>query len=919
MALDHASPVVPLNGGKSPINGSSKGSSPNKHGDEMASWRPTNTLMNDSPKAQAQADSDRGAEDLAFKAKIKAALAEPQITEADIEYGFLIWMQFGPKCLTSGKQWWPVVVHDSKVRLLWEFIGLLLMVFEVLTIPYRLVLFVEPTGKWFTLELFTLTYFWTDIFSNFFLSYGLGDGREVKPARIIAKYLKGWFILDVLASFPFKMLITSLSFARMLRLVRFARYLRILRLMKALKLKQKLLMLEQSAGDFRVFIVFIKIGNVFLILVFLSHYSACLWYMIGSQGLPEGLPEICYEEPWNCPEEGVSWLSTGMVLDEGVEGDELKFQLYVNSLYWALETMTCVGYGDFGMTNSKEKIFAVVFFVVSVTVFSGVINSLQQVFLQLFITEMARRETMRKMVVWTKWRGIGGVLKIRLRAFMTFIYDEDPITKKQRMQAPAVDSVFEKTTPALSREICGYVYGQHLRPAPYMKWLLNYEIAFSSLCEKCVCSVYAPGDVVCVVQEKAAGFLTLMEGVLMLYQASVSHGLPGKDDARSHHNNEYMVQNARRSVFDLSRQVEREKVEGNLVKQTKKSQEFALMESIVSRLRAKIPLPYGSCLVNAPAFLGQECFLGVTSDFNKHWKWPYSVWCASYSEICTVPLTGLLAVLDDFPFLRPLYEAFSMEKLQEVAKGENPSQEDFFAKVYAQLEAEKHMDRATTPKENLGGSSSPLCGTWEYLCGQREYNITEKKGILVFQQSDPQGHKFVTGSLHRKEKHEEVHEAILSNRGRICLRYYTAIDKATGQKEDHMESRYMPPGSRKWGHPVPAVRVNREVKELKDMHRQNHLHKEMRALQKKMSAVLEQMGSMVKADGRWKVHWSKKGGRPEDDEERASFIVEEAEPATRGSTLSTLTEKAGLRKTSKSKTQNEDAPRLPGQPDAFSK
>jgi hypothetical protein len=879
----------------------------------MADWRATNIMMNGVQVTKET--SALTAEDLAFKAKIKAAIAEAQITEADIVYGFLVWMTFGPHCINSGRPWWPVVIHDSKVRLIWEFAGLILMIFEVLTIPYRLVLVVEPTGPWLILELVTLAYFWTDIFSNFFLSFNVGEHRkELRPSRIILQYIKGWMIIDILASFPFKMIFASMSFARVLRLMRFVRYLRILRLMKALKLKQKLLMLEQSAGDFRVVIVVVKIMNVFLILVFLSHYSACLWYLMGSFGLPEGLPAICYDEPWNCPEDGVTWLSTGVQLDEGVEGDELKFQLYVNSLYWALETMTCVGYGDFKPNSSREKVFAVIFFTVSVTIFSGVINSLQQVFLQLFSKEMERRESMRKMVVWTKWRGIKGPIKSRLRAYLNFIYEEDPITHKQRMSTAIVDNVFAKCSTALCKELCGYVYGEHLKPAPYLKWIQPYDLAFHSLCSTCVCNVYAPGDVVCVAQEKAQGFLSLMEGMLMLYQVSACNVTPGRVNPRSHHNNGYMIENCRRSVFDLSKFKRQEGGKG--AKQKKNSQEIALMESIEERLNQKVPLPQGSTIVQAPAFLGQECFLGVSRDSHQNWKWPYSVWCALYAEICLVPLTGLLDVLDDFPILRPLYRAFSMEKLQEVANGENPSEEDFFARVRAQLEAESHMDRMHTPQENLGGGSSPLCGTWEYLCGQREYNVSEQKGVLIWSQTDPNKAngtgKFVTGTLQRvRGSKGEVYEAALSNRGRISLYFYSAVDKATNQKEDHVESRYMQPGSRRWSHPVHAVRVNREVNELKDMHRRNQLHREMRKLQKQMGVILDNMGEMCKADGTWRVHASRKGGKGLSAADLARSSIVNGQ----GNSRTSLAASVKRQTTKGEKDKKQDEPRLPGQPD----
>lgn len=210
---------------------------------------------------------------------------------------------------------------------------------------------------------------------------------------------------------------------------------------------------------------------------------------------------------------------------------------------------------------------------------------------------------------------------------------------------------------------------------------------------------------------------------------------------------------------------------------------------------------------------------------------------------------------------------------------------------------------------NLGGSSSPLCGTWEYLCGQREYNITEKKGVLVFSQTDPELHKLVTGTLQRVRDaavKEEIYEAALSNRGRISVHYFTGTDKQTGQKEDCIETRYMPPGSRRWGHKVHANRVNREIMELKDMNRQNHLHREMRKLQKQMSQVLDRLGVICQAQGKNTVRAAK----------AASGIrgVEQTMTLQRGS--SSLLKDQKERKMSING-QSEDDTRLPGQADDY--
>jgi hypothetical protein len=118
----------------------------------------------------------------------------------------------------------------------------------------------------------------------------------MKRKDIIINYLKTWFILDVLASFPYSWVIdgttgsdedsdtdsstvsTSVSKApQLLRLIRIIRFLRFLRLLRVLKLKKLLYKFEEiiMSDTINAILGFFKVITVIL---FIAHWIACIFY-----------------------------------------------------------------------------------------------------------------------------------------------------------------------------------------------------------------------------------------------------------------------------------------------------------------------------------------------------------------------------------------------------------------------------------------------------------------------------------------------------------------------------------------------------------------------------------------------------------------------------------------------------------------
>lgn len=103
---------------------------------------------------------------------------------------------------------------------------------------------------------------------------------------------------------------------------------------------------------------FLSFLKVVVVILFIAHWMACTFYLIGSIELDT---------------EPVCWLTIAKVQDKS------NFDKYVISLYWAFTTMTTVGYGDVAPYTMNEKIYAIFSMLIACGVFAYVVGSIETI------------------------------------------------------------------------------------------------------------------------------------------------------------------------------------------------------------------------------------------------------------------------------------------------------------------------------------------------------------------------------------------------------------------------------------------------------------------------------------------------------------------------------------------------------------
>ncbi|CAD8183738.1 unnamed protein product [Paramecium octaurelia] len=275
---------------------------------------------------------------------------------------------------TQVQNYWFTINPDSTIKILWDFFCMILILYEIITIPIRISFDIEVSSEFgyvitaaFLLDI--LLTFNTAIYKNGNINYSY---------KIIAiEYLKLWFWIDIIASFPYDLLFTVAltgdaedeistqhanlqKSAQILRVLKFFRFIKVIRLLRLAKLKVIIDKIEEYFADNSAIQTIASFLKLCAFVLFWSHWLGCIFHFIAQS-----------EDP------SYNWLTIYGIYDQ-------PWQVrYINSLYWAVTTMITVGYGDLSPQTPLERFFGVFFLLIACGVFSFTMNTIGNTMQQL--------------------------------------------------------------------------------------------------------------------------------------------------------------------------------------------------------------------------------------------------------------------------------------------------------------------------------------------------------------------------------------------------------------------------------------------------------------------------------------------------------------------------------------------------------
>ncbi|KAH7474097.1 Potassium voltage-gated channel subfamily H member 2 [Phytophthora ramorum] len=234
-----------------------------------------------------------------------------------------------------------IISPHCKFRVRWDLLSVTLICYNSISIPFQLSFGASVPQTIVAIDYIQRVidcFFILDIFINFMSAYEERGRIEVKVKGIARRYIKSWFLLDFISAFPLYYIQGSYfripQLARMFRLLRLFRLVRMLTITRILNRLDYALLLRSTVS---------------------SIFKFCML--------------VCFTSHWLSYDEDDGWVANMELQDKGM------YEKYVTSFYWAIMTMTTVGYGDVHPTTTYERLFAIVAMILGAWIFAyGITN-----------------------------------------------------------------------------------------------------------------------------------------------------------------------------------------------------------------------------------------------------------------------------------------------------------------------------------------------------------------------------------------------------------------------------------------------------------------------------------------------------------------------------------------------------------------
>jgi len=254
---------------------------------------------------------------------------------------------------------------NNKPKMIFDFIVILSTLIYCMKIIYQLCFFGfssnynESLGdKIFDFIIFALNAVY--ILLIFFHSYIDKSTGEtiIENKKIVINYLKGWFCIDFISSFPFELIWEKSSFLKLLRIIRINKIFLFISFVERVSLKTRQVIALFRLAFFGVFGTF---------------FFACCWYL-NSYFNKTSHPQnnfIKYYNLYNNQDKTNSTLT---------ENTEIKgaFHSMLICFFFTLTTVTTTGFGDYVAQNVPERIFSAILMLFGVLYFSFLMSLLME-------------------------------------------------------------------------------------------------------------------------------------------------------------------------------------------------------------------------------------------------------------------------------------------------------------------------------------------------------------------------------------------------------------------------------------------------------------------------------------------------------------------------------------------------------------
>ena len=276
----------------------------------------------------------------------------------------------------------PIIHPESRFKLFWELYILVLTVLVTVIAPL-IVVFQFPLSVILVIfDIVVTVSFTVNIVIQFNTGFIVRQELVTDRKQIARRYLRGWFILDLIATLPFTWIFASSRYAGLNRVFRFFRLARLFKLFGSSKILNRAKKLSFINPAFmRLFLL------VFWILV-AAHLIACGWIFIGGPG------------------------------EYATDGET-----YLEAFYWTVTTLTTIGYGDITPAEPVQFIFVIVIMLIGAAIYGFIIGNIANIIANIDVAKSQFRERVETVDTFLKYRNIPGELQKRIRDYYDYLWE----------------------------------------------------------------------------------------------------------------------------------------------------------------------------------------------------------------------------------------------------------------------------------------------------------------------------------------------------------------------------------------------------------------------------------------------------------------------------------------------------------------
>ncbi|XP_050327544.1 potassium voltage-gated channel subfamily H member 8 isoform X1 [Bactrocera neohumeralis] len=268
-----------------------------------------------------------------------------------------------------------ILPHYGVFKGFWDWIILVSTFYVAVLVPYNAA-FAKADRQTMVSDVIVEALFIADILLNFRTTFVSSKGEVVSDSKLIAiNYLRGWFVVDLLAALPFDHLYASDLYngeESHIHLVKLTRLLRLARLL------QKMDRYSQYTAMILTLLM--------LCFSLVAHWLACIWYVIAEKEY------MMNDSGWD-----IGWMHA---LSERLKipiTNITNAEAYSTALYFTFTSLTSVGFGNVSANTTAEKVFSIIMMLIGALMHAVVFGN---------VTAIIQRMYSRRSLYESKWRDL---------------------------------------------------------------------------------------------------------------------------------------------------------------------------------------------------------------------------------------------------------------------------------------------------------------------------------------------------------------------------------------------------------------------------------------------------------------------------------------------------------------------------------